>query len=389
MSHHLQPTTTITNESNNDESNARGAKLPADLDQPKLPQNPLRPRPLPTSRRTTPNGHRPQSTHPHGSDRAHHLDPDSQQAQTTPDPRHPSRPRLPHRLRSHHRCQPRAHRAHLPPALHAPSQWSLHLHRTPHNGHQRTQRSQTHGPNQIQMAFLPLQPTSASQLLPTWNHPMPSGSASRNPATISSHSLSRGPTSETSPTTCPQAVNNSPHSPIGRSLPDFWVTPMPCSVRTTTTKDLPTQWRGGDFYPDNPHSTQTNGSTPNRRSRSHSPPTPPTQRLPFWPASFTPRWTRNELWLSRPTPTIPLRPLRPSWKNGWVSQETNTGGLTFHVPTDRISCQVGCAVGKRYILAIPLRCLKFQCLHSNLQNARAQLYFKFTILHLHSLLYST
>ncbi len=33
-----------------------------------------------------------------------------------------------------------------------------------------------------------------------------------------------------------------------------------------------------------------------------------------------------------------------------------TGGLTFHVPTDRISCQVGCAVGKRYILAIPLRC---------------------------------
>ena len=31
------------------------------------------------------------------------------------------------------------------------------------------------------------------------------------------------------------------------------------------------------------------------------------------------------------------------------------GGLTFH----GISCQAGCAVGKRYILAIPLRCLSF------------------------------
>ena len=215
MSHHLQPTTTMTNESNSDESNARGAKPPADLDQPKPLQPPLRPRPLPTSCRTTPSSHRPQSMHPHGSDWAHHLDLDSPQAQTTPDPRHLSRPRQPHRLRLHHRCQPRAHRAHLPSALRAPSQWSLHLHRTPHNGHQCPQ---THGTNQIQMAFRPLQPTSESQLLPTWNPPMPSRSASRNPATISSHSLSRGHTSETSPTTCPPAVNNSPHSPIGRSL---------------------------------------------------------------------------------------------------------------------------------------------------------------------------
>ena len=220
-SNHSQPTTTTTTESNNDESNARGVKLPADLDQSMLPQNPLRPRPLPTLCRTTLHGHRPQSTHPHGLDRAHHLDLANQQAQTTPDPRHPSRPRLPHRLRSHHRCQPRAHRAHLPSALHAPFQWSLRLHRTPHNGHQRTQRRQTHGPNPIQTAFLPLLPTSASQLLPIWHHPMPSRSASRNPTTISSHSLSRGHTPETSPATCPQAW---PIRPI-RQLADPHPTP--------------------------------------------------------------------------------------------------------------------------------------------------------------------
>ena len=47
-SNHSQPTTTTTTESNNDESNARGVKLPADLVQSMLPQNPLRPRPLPT-----------------------------------------------------------------------------------------------------------------------------------------------------------------------------------------------------------------------------------------------------------------------------------------------------------------------------------------------------
>ena len=260
--------------------------------------------------------------HLHGSDRAHHLGLDSPQAQTTPDPRRLSRPRQPHRLRLHHRCQLRAQRAHLPSALRAPSQWSLHLHRTPRSGHQCPQ---TRGTNQTQMASLPLQPTSESQLLPTWNPPMPSRSASRTPATISAHSLSRGHTSETSLTTCPPAVNKLHHSPIGRSLPDFWVTPMPCSVGTTTTKDPPTQWRGGDFYLDNPHSTRTNGSTPNRRSRSHSPPTLPIPRLPFWPASSIPRWTRNELWPSRPTPAIPLRQLKPSCKNGWVSQETNTG----------------------------------------------------------------
>ena len=68
--------------------------------------------------------------------RALHLGLDSPQAQATPDPLHLSRPRPLHRLHSHHRCQLRAHRAHLPSALRAPSQWSLHLHRTHRSGHQ-------------------------------------------------------------------------------------------------------------------------------------------------------------------------------------------------------------------------------------------------------------